>query len=89
MDYLIILIQILCKLITFSFYLIKNNQSFIYIATCGGTKIIIDILLKLKKKKFRSIVAITYTSLPIALKRISQRSEQLVPEEVVEDLHKF
>jgi len=48
-----------------------------------------DILLKLKKKKFRSIVAITYTSLPIALKRISQRSEQLVPEEVVEDLHKF
>ena len=65
------------------------NKSFIYIATCGGTKIIIDILLKLKKKKFRSIVAITYTSLPIALKRISQRSEQLVPSEVVEDLHKF
>ena len=64
---------------------IKNNKSFVYIATCGGTKIIMDILLKLKKKKFRSIVAITYTSLPIALKRISQRSEQLVPEEVVEE----
>jgi predicted ABC-type ATPase len=68
---------------------IKNNKSFVYIATCGGTKIIIDILSKLKKKKFRSIVAITYTSLPIALKRISERSEQPVPSEVVEDLHKF
>lgn len=68
---------------------INNNKSFIYIATCGGTKIIIDILSKLKKKKFCSIVAITYTSLPIALKRISERSEQLVPKEVVEDLHKF
>ena len=68
---------------------IKNNKSFVYVATCGGTKIIMDILLKLKKRKFRSIVAITYTSLPIALNRISQRYEQLVPEEVVEDLHKF
>jgi septin family protein len=48
---------------------INNNKSFIYIATCGGTKIIINILLKLKKKKFRIIVAITYTSIPIEIGR--------------------
>ena len=68
---------------------ILENKSFIYIATCGGTKIILDILAKLKKKKFRSIIAIVYTSLPVALKRITERSEQLVPSDVTKDLHQF
>jgi predicted ABC-type ATPase len=68
---------------------IMNNQSFIYIATCGGTKIIMDILFQLKTNKFQSVVAIIYTSLPTSLKRISQRSEQPVPEDVVKDLHQF
>lgn len=68
---------------------IYENKSFIYIATCGGTKIILDILSKLKSKNFKSIIAIIYTSLPTSLKRISQRYEQPVPEDVTKDLHQF
>lgn len=68
---------------------IDSGKSFIYIATCGGTSIILDILSKMKKKKYRTIVAIPYTTLGTALKRIAERTDQPVSEDVVRDLHSF
>jgi predicted ABC-type ATPase len=67
---------------------IESKQNFIYIATCGGMRIIQDILNKMKDKNMRSIVAIPYVKLSTALERIKKRN-QPVPDEVVEDLHKF
>lgn len=43
----------------------------------------------MKTKKFHTVIAIVYTSLPTALERIAKRVEQPVPEEVVRDLHAF
>ncbi len=46
-------------------------------------------LKEMKAKKFHTVIAIVYTSLPTALERIAKRTDQPVPEEVVRDLHAF
>lgn len=68
---------------------IEKNKNFVYIATCGGMKIIQTILKKMKEKKMRSIVAIPYIKLSTALERVKKRTEQIVSEEVIKDLHSF
>jgi predicted ABC-type ATPase len=68
---------------------IHLDNSFVYIGTCGGTREISQILYSMKQKKYRTIIAISYTSLGTALSRIEKRIEQPVPEEVIKDLHQF
>jgi hypothetical protein len=68
---------------------IRKGKSFVYIATCGGTKIILGLLARMKAKKYRTVVAIPYTSLTTALSRIAKRKEQPVGEDVVRDLYAF
>jgi predicted ABC-type ATPase len=69
--------------------IIEDGESFCYTATCGGMRIITDLIRRMKARKYRIIVAIVYTSLPVALERIRKRTHQPVPEDVVEDLHAF
>jgi predicted ABC-type ATPase len=68
---------------------IDHNMPFYYTATCGGNKIVDDLLKRMHAKKYRIVIAIVYTSLPTALERIRKRTHQPVPEEVIEDLHAF
>jgi predicted ABC-type ATPase len=68
---------------------IERNMSFYYTATCGGNRIVDDLLMRMRAKKYRIVIAIVYTSLPTALERIRKRTHQPVPDEVVEDLHAF
>lgn len=68
---------------------IQSEKSFIFQGTCGGIRLMKEFLSESKKHKFKTIVAIVYTSLPTAIQRISERKEQLVPQEVIEDLHSF
>lgn len=67
---------------------IEKKKSFVYVATCGGLKTIMELLRSMKSAGFRTIVAIPYLKLPQALERISKR-EQETPEEVVKELHAF
>jgi predicted ABC-type ATPase len=48
-----------------------------------------DLIAKMKVKKYRIVIAISYVSLPIALERIRKRTHQPVPQEVIEDLYAF
>jgi predicted ABC-type ATPase len=68
---------------------IDRGVNFGYVATCGGGKIVLDLIKKMKAKKYHVIISIVYTSLPTALERIRKRTHQTVPEDVVEDLHAF
>jgi len=68
---------------------ISDGVSFCYTATCGGMRVVNDLIRLMKAKKYRIIVAIVYTSLPVALERIRKRTHQPVPEDVVSDLHAF
>ena len=67
---------------------IEKKKSFVYVATCGGLKDIMEILKSMKSAEFRTIVAIPYLKLPQAIERISKR-EQETPQEVIKDLHAF
>jgi predicted ABC-type ATPase len=67
---------------------IGSNKSFVYIATCGGLKNVMQLLKSMKDGGYRTVVAIPYVKLSTALERISKR-EQYTPEEVTEDLHAF
>ena len=67
---------------------IESGKNFVYTATCGGTRIIQDLIRRMKAKKYHVVIAIVYASLPVALERIRKRS-QSVPEDVVTDLHSF
>lgn len=69
--------------------IIETGLSFCYTATCGGTQLVNDLIKRMKANNYRIIVAIVYTSLPVALERIRKRTHQPVPEEVVKDLHAF
>jgi len=68
---------------------IETGQNFVYPATCGGIRLVTNILHRMKDKNYKTVVAIVYTSLPVALERIKKRTHQPVPDDVVEDLHKF
>ena len=68
---------------------IQDKKSFVFVGTCGGMQIIKSLLKKMKKNTFKTVVAIVYTSLPNALKRIKDRPEQPVTEDVTKDLHAF
>jgi predicted ABC-type ATPase len=67
---------------------INKKKSFVYVATCGGLKVVMSLLAAMKSGGFRTIVAIPYTKLSTALERIKKR-EQVTPEEVTRDLHAF
>jgi predicted kinase len=66
--------------------MVVNGKNFVYTATCANHTKLIKLM---KARKYRIVVAIVYTSLPVALERIRKRTEQPVPEDVVEDLHRF
>jgi len=68
---------------------IDKGQSFYYTATCGGMRILNDLIAKMKAKHYRIVIAISYVSLPTALERIRKRTHQPVPQKVIEDLHAF
>jgi predicted ABC-type ATPase len=68
---------------------IEGGESFCYTATCGGMRIITDLIRRMKARKYRIVVAIVYTSLPVALERIQKRTHQPVSTDIVEDLHAF
>lgn len=67
---------------------IEAGESFGYTATCAAVRIIKDLIKRMKAKKYRIVIAIVYTDLPTALKRIDGRSQK-VPGSVVEDLHAY
>ena len=69
--------------------MISSGKNFGYTATCGGNKAVDELIMQMRQNKYRVIVAIVYTSLPVALERIRKRTHQLVPDIVVEDLHSF
>ena len=67
---------------------IEKKNNFVYIATCGGIKIITNILKTMKESNYKTIVCIIYTDEKTASDRILLR-EQKTPPEVIKDLHSF
>jgi len=72
-------------------YLIRKTMaegySFLYDGTCRDKGSMMSRILMAKQSGYRTIMAMTYTSLQTALKRILGRTEQPVPEDVAREIY--
>jgi hypothetical protein len=62
---------------------ISARKNVVYVGTCRRIKYMKDILDNMKAHGYRTIVAIVYTSLPTAIKRVEMRKHQPVSEEAL------
>ena len=69
---------------------IDQGQNLIYIGTGAAVRSIVSPMLSsMKKKKYKTIVCMVYTSPETALRRVIERIEQPVPEDVARDLYSY
>jgi predicted ABC-type ATPase len=66
---------------------IEDGYSIFYDGTCRNKKDVSDTIKLLKSKNYKIILAMTYTSLPTALKRLEDRQGQFVSESVARDIY--
>jgi predicted ABC-type ATPase len=68
---------------------IKNNESFIYSASCLRTSKINEVIDEMKKADFKIIAALIFTSMDTAWKRLKKRTEQSVEHHVMKRFHTY
>uniref|UniRef100_A0A6C0CG63 AAA+ ATPase domain-containing protein n=1 Tax=viral metagenome TaxID=1070528 RepID=A0A6C0CG63_9ZZZZ len=68
---------------------IEHKKNVVYVGSCVGVRTIHGILHEMKTNKFHTIVAIAYTSIPTALKRIASRTEQPLDADIASEVHQF
>lgn len=68
---------------------VDAKKNVVYVGTCSAVRTLHTILKSMKKQKYRTVVAISYTSIPTALKRIADRTDQPVPAGVASEIHHF
>lgn len=67
---------------------IDSGIDFGYVGICGGKRLV-DIIKRMKLNKYRAVVAVVYSTLPVALERVRKRTEQPVPEDVIKELYSY
>ena len=55
---------------------VSEKKNVVYVGSCLSTRMLMSVLREMKKHKYRTVVAVSYTSVPTALKRIAVRHEQ-------------
>jgi len=68
---------------------ISHKKSVVYVGACHGIKVIHSILKRMKDHKYHTVVAIAYTSIPTALKRIAARTHQPLDADIASEVHTF
>jgi len=68
---------------------ISSKKSVVYVAACHGIRTVSAILKKMKSHKYRTVVAISYTTIPTALKRIAARTHQPLDADIASEVHQF
>jgi predicted ABC-type ATPase len=66
-----------------------GEKSFVYSGSCLRGKAIQEIIEKLHSNNYRIILVMIYTSVDTAIKRIKERKEQPVPENIIREFHKL
>ena len=69
--------------------LVKQRKSVVYVGSCLSTRTTMSILRKMKDNKYTTVVAIAYTTVPTALKRIAGRTHQPLDPMIASDVHAF
>ena len=68
---------------------VSEKKDVVYVGSCLSVGRLTRIMEEMKRKKYRTVVAIAYTSLSTALKRIAQRTEQPLPEDIASEVHRY
>ena len=68
---------------------IDDRKNVVYVGSCLAVSEMNAILKKMKSKKYRTVVAVSYTSLNTALKRIAQRKEQPLDVDIASEVHSY
>jgi predicted ABC-type ATPase len=66
-----------------------GKKSFVYSGSCLRGKAMEEIIEKLHSNNYRIILVMFYTSVNTAIKRIKERKEQPVPENIIREFHKL
>jgi len=68
---------------------INERKDVVYVGSCVGVSTMNDILKMMKAKKYRTIVAVSYSSLSTSLKRIAARKEQPLDVDIASEVHRY
>ena len=67
---------------------IEDGFSIFYDGTCRNKGDIVEVMKVLKSKDYKIIMGMTYASLPTALKRLEDRTNQYISENAARDIYK-
>ena len=68
---------------------IDELKNVVYVGSCLSVSPINAVLKKMKSKKYRTIVAIAYTSLSTALNRIAARKDQPLDKDIASEVYRY
>ena len=68
---------------------IADKKSVVYVGACHGIRTVSAILKKMKGHNYHTVVAIAYTTIPTALKRIAARTHQSLDADIASEVHQF
>jgi len=68
---------------------VSKKKNVVYVGSCSGVSSINSILKAMKSRKYRTIVAISYTSSSTALKRIAARKDQPLDKDIASEVYTY
>ena len=68
---------------------VKDRKNVVYVGSCSSTGTLAGILKRMKSHRYHTVVAIAYTSIPTALKRIASRTHQPLDSDIASKAHHF
>jgi len=68
---------------------VTEKKDVVYVGSCLSVGTLNNILKDMKSKKYRTVVAISYTSLSTAIKRIAARKDQPLDADIASEVHRY
>jgi hypothetical protein len=68
---------------------VAQKKNVVYVGSCVGVGYMTSILRSMKELKYKTIMAISYTTIPTALKRIASRKDQPLDADIAHEVHTF
>jgi predicted ABC-type ATPase len=68
---------------------VSQKKDVVYVGSCLSVRVMNNILKEMKSRKYRTIVAISYTSLSTSLKRIVERKDQPLDEDIASEVYNY
>jgi predicted ABC-type ATPase len=68
---------------------INKRKDVVYVGSCVGVSTMNSILKVMKAKKYRTVVAVSYSSLSTSLKRIAARKDQDLDVDIASEVHSY